>query len=78
MHYSFHTVSQTCPANKLQCTNGACVEANYRCHYGFDNFGFPLGCRDAAHLKNCGKDYMFGSLHTLNFMMSLVNFPYTA
>ncbi|XP_072039547.1 uncharacterized protein [Amphiura filiformis] len=38
----------------LQCKNGAYVKGNNRCTYQFNALGYPVGCRDATHLENCG------------------------
>ncbi len=41
----------------MKCKNGACLEETQRCLYGKDKYGFPIGCRDATHLQDCGKLY---------------------
>ena len=41
--------------DQIACKNGGCADSTQRCIYGYDVVGFPLGCRDATHLLDCGK-----------------------
>ena len=44
-----------CRPTDIMCKNGACVDSSIRCQYGFDKYGYPIGCPDATHLERCGK-----------------------
>ena len=48
-----------CTETHLRCNNTACYDSKYQCIYGFSRYGYPLGCRDATHLADCGKVAMF-------------------
>ena len=43
-----------CGNGSISCQNGACAHDLYRCLYGKDKYGLPLGCRDVTHLQQCG------------------------
>ncbi|XP_072037031.1 uncharacterized protein [Amphiura filiformis] len=44
----------TCSIDEIQCRNGVCTDSSYRCLYGFDKYGWTIGCRDQTHLLDCG------------------------
>ena len=58
----------------MTCKNGACVDKAYRCLYGRDRYNFPIGCRDATHLANCGK-VLLGNKKRDN-VDQVISFPY--
>ncbi|XP_072017119.1 uncharacterized protein [Amphiura filiformis] len=45
----------TCESGKMRCKNGGCVDWQHRCQYNRDQYGLPMGCRDATHLEDCRK-----------------------
>ncbi|XP_070571134.1 G-protein coupled receptor GRL101-like [Ptychodera flava] len=45
--------SQTCPPENIKCKNTHCSDGKWECVYDIDEYGYPQGCRDASHLRNC-------------------------
>ena len=50
------------------------MDKAYQCLYGRDQYNFPIGCRDATHLTNCGK-ILLGN-KKLDNVEQVISFPY--
>nr|XP_006817056.1 PREDICTED: uncharacterized protein LOC102804127 [Saccoglossus kowalevskii] len=42
-----------CDNDEFQCNNYQCTNQRNICLYDFDEYGYPVGCRDVSRLKSC-------------------------
>ena len=54
---------RTLGVNMVKCKNSQRYPQTWRCLYDTDRVHIILGCRDAAHLENCGKHIDLHHLH---------------